>query len=428
MRGLSAFCACALAAFCVLPMRASADTGALPHGGTYILQSDPTVAQSAVELWFRVPSDGYDDATPGIAQVAAAACAAAPLTGARSLAELATSTGGRLSIDVYPDIVAISIVGPASAARRVVAAMTAAYFAPTLTDDALKAGQRDAAVLGVDRRYATGLAMQDALFAQLFAGGPAHVSPIPDDGAQTSKLALAGVTAFVRRAFRAGNAYLVLTGNVGSDVLSAVTDGDGANSPDAPFDSSLAPSPQNLEMLGSADATGFAWIGPGIADEKAATAMDFLSDYLFSEPDGAIAKVLAASASSAIVGGQFITLHDPGVLVVTLQGPGADAARAQVLAGIAAATKPLDAAAFAAARNAFLYHIARDAATPSSSADALGWYASEGNPSYAPAGSNPSYLEIARSLDAQYVAAIARRYLQTPVIVHLETPQSGTST
>ena len=428
MRGLSAFCVCALVVLCVSPMRASADTGTLPHGGTYILQSDPTVAQSAVELWFRAPSDGYDNATPGIAQVAAAACAAAPLTGARSLSDLATSTGGRLSIDVYPDIVTVSIVGPASATRRVVAAMTAAYFAPALTDGALRAGQRDAAVLGVDRRYATGLAMQDALFAQLFAGGPAHVSPIPYDSAQTSKFALADVTAFAQRAFRAGNAYVVLTGNVGDNVLSAITDGDGTNAPDAPFDTPLASSPQSLEMLGSANATGFAWVGPGIADEKAATAMDFLSDYLFSDPDGVIVKALAASASDATVGGQFITLHDPGVLVVTLQGRGADAARAQVLASVAAATKPLDAAAFAAARNAFLYHIANGAATPASSADDLGWYAVEGNPSYAPAGSNASYLDIARSLDAQYVASIARRYLQTPVIVHLETSQGGTST
>lgn len=432
MRGLSILCAPTFAIACALPAIAATPaqaTGALPRGGTYVVQSDPSVSQAVVQLWFRAPASGYDDATPGIAQLAAAACAVAPLVGGQSLSSLARSTGGDLNISVYADIVQVSEAGPASAARRVVAAMTAAYFAPAPDAAALQAARRDAAVLAIERQFSPRLAMLDATFAQLFSSGPAHTAPVVLGGANAPDVSLAAVTAFATRAFRAGNAFLVLTGDVDAGMTSAVTDGSGAPQPDAPFDSQLAQSPQDVSMSGSVDATALAWTGPGIADERAATAMDFINDYLFRAGTGTVTRALAQAGVGAGISGSFVTLHDPGVMIVTIDGSDADAARAQALSAIAAMTTPLDASAFAQAQAAFVYHIASDAQTPLETAGDLGWYAAEGNAAYAPAGSNERYVQIARSLDARYVAQIAQRYLKKqPLVVRSQTAQKAPST
>jgi predicted Zn-dependent peptidase len=71
---------------------------------------------------------------------------------------------------------------------------------------------------------------------------------------------------------------------------------------------------------------------------------------------------------------------------------------------------------------AFLYHVASDTETPQQRADNLGWYAVEGNPSYAPGDASEEYQQAARSLDPQYVADIVRRYLMQPVSVKLLVP------
>ncbi|MBV9234042.1 MAG: hypothetical protein JO030_08375, partial [Candidatus Eremiobacteraeota bacterium] len=60
-------------------------TGSLPRGGTYVLDADPTVGSAAIALWFRAPGAGYDDATPGISNLAATAAAVAPLASGKSL-------------------------------------------------------------------------------------------------------------------------------------------------------------------------------------------------------------------------------------------------------------------------------------------------------------------------------------------------------
>ena len=60
--------------------------------------------------------------------------------------------------------------------------------------------------------------------------------------------------------------------------------------------------------------------------------------------------------------------------------------------------------------------------TPSSVADTYGWYAVEGDPSYAPAegGIRGRYFSLAAGLTPQSVARTAARYLgRTPVIVTL---------
>ena len=398
---------------------AQQQAGALPRGGTYVLRPDATVAAAAVSLWFRAPGAGYDNASPGISRLAATAAAAAPLASGKSLFALVHSVGGDLNINVYPDIVSVDAVVPAPQARRIVAAMTAAYFAPSIDDSSVKAAQRDTAVLAVQRRYTAAAALQDLLFAQLFSAGPAHYPPIPTTIAEIAHITPADVGAFAKRAFRSSNAVLALAGNVDASSLEAVTDGGGTASSDAPIDSTLASARGESTSTGSVDGFGLAWAGPPIADEKAATAMDFIADYLFRDDTGVVSRALDASKTDAYVNGQFITLHDPGVLVVTVGGDAAKAAKQRVLDELAKLEKPMDPAAFAAAREAFLYHLASDTQTPQQQADNLGWYAAEGNATYAPGDANGNYIAKARELDPAYVADIVRRYLKNAVTVTL---------
>jgi predicted Zn-dependent peptidase len=398
--------------------------GSLPRGGSYVLDPDPTVGSAAIGLWFRAPAAGFDNATPGISNLAATAAAVAPLASGKSLYALIHSLGGELNIEVYPDIVGIAAVVPAAAARRVIAGMTGAYFAPTLDDISVKTARANAAVLGVQQRYESDATLHDLLFKQIFAGGPAHYPPLPDSVAQLTSISTAQAGAYAKRAFRAENAVLTLAGNVDASSVSAVTDGGGNGSMDTPYDSPLAKSPASATMTGSIDGVGLGWVGPPIADQKAATALDFIADYLFRDRTGVVPRTLDKSSSDTLLSGQFITLHDPGVMVVTIGGDEEKATEQRVLAALDALQQPLDRATFEAAREAFLYHVATDTQTPQERADNLGWYTVEGNLQYAPGLANGSYEQAVRALDPQYVADVVRRYLRNPVVVNLTATSS----
>lgn len=418
--------AAAALALMLAPLAASAagepSTGTLPHGGNYTIYRDTTLASAAIDLWFRAPGAGYDAASPGISRLAATAAAAVTLESGKSLVSLIRGTGGRVAINVYPDLVDISASVPATAARRVVAAMSAAYFSPAIDDDALKVARTDVAVLSAQEHYAPDDLLHDALFAQLFASGPAHFAPIPADLADLKAITLEQVRAFAKRAFRSANATFALAGNVDATLLSAVTAG-AAGAPDAPIVSTLASAPAGRTIDAAVSGEGLAWTGPPIADERAATALDFVADYLFRDETGVVSKALDPTGD-AYVNGQFITLHDPGVMLVTIGGSKPAGVETQVLSAIAKLSEPLDGASFAAAREAFLYHLASDAQLPTQQADNLGWYWAEGNASYAPSDESSSYWKAARSLDPQFVASIVKKYLAHPVVVRLITTAS----
>ncbi len=403
--------------------------GSLPRGGSYVLDPDPTVESAAVGLWFRAPGAGYDNATPGISNLAATAAAVAPLASGKSLYALVHTVGGELNIEVYPDIVGIAAIVPASYVRRVVAAMTAAYFAPTVDDAAVKTARANAAVLGVQQRYESDSALHDLLFRQIFANGPAHYPPLPTSVSALTSITAPQVSAFAKRAFRAENAVLTLSGNVDASSISAVTDGNAMGAMDAPYDSKLAGAPTSTTATGAIDGIGLAWTGPPISDEKAATALDFVADYLFRDQTGVVSKELDRLQGDAVVVGQFITLHDPGVMVVTIGGDHGKQAEQRVLKALTTMQQPMDRQTFDAAREAFLYHVAADTQTPQERADNFGWYTVEGNLDYAPGSMDGSYQRAARELDPQYVADVVRRYLGKPVVVDLiaAAPQKGSS-
>jgi len=421
----SVFTAVALAAM-LAPLGAFAAgepvAGSLPHGGSYTMAPDPTLASAAVDLWFRAPAAGYDNATPGISRLAATAAAAATLESGKSLVSFVRGVGGRLAINVYPDLVDVSASVPASAARRVVAAMSAAYFAPALDDDSLKIARTDVAVLSAQEHYSPDDLLHDALFAQIFSSGPAHFAPIPGDLGDLKGITLAQINAFAKRAFRSANATFALAGNVDPSLLAAVTAGT-PGTPDAPIVSATAPAPADRTLTAAVTGEGLAWTGPPIADERAATALDFVADYLFRDQTGVVSKALDPTGD-AYVNGQFITLHDPGVMLVTIGGSKPALVETQVLAAVSGLQQPLDAASFAAAREAFLYHLAADSQSPTEQADNLGWYSSEGNGAYAPSDAQSTYWKAARSLDPQYVASVVKKYLAHPVVVRLITATS----
>jgi predicted Zn-dependent peptidase len=217
---------------------------------------------------------------------------------------------------------------------------------------------------------------------------------------------------------------LTLTGNVDASTVSAVTDGSGAGAMDSPYDSTLTQAPTSATTSGAIDGVGLAWLGPPISDEKAATAMDFVADYLFRDQTGVVTKALDEEKSDALVVGQFITLHDPGVMVVTIGGDHEEKVQERVVAAITALQQPMDQATFNAAREAFLYHVAADTQTPAERADNLGWYSVEGNLDYAPGLADGGYERAARALDPQFVADVVRRYLRDPVVVDLKAASS----
>jgi zinc protease len=393
-------------------------TGTLPSGVAYEIRADRAAPAAAVALWFRAPVGGFD-AKPvaGFSRLAAATVSGStPITGT-PLARLVDRYGGRISVAAYPDSVAVTALVPADRVALIVRAMTAGYFAPVVTADGLQLARADVIEDARFRSYEPADAIEDALGAALFAKGPLH------DGTIGTEQGLGGVSlerirAFAERAFRPANAILVLTGNVDPAVLSAVAVRQGAQpgaEPAAPQEPRPAGAP--LTRPGNAQGIGLGWVGPPIADEAAATALDFAADALFAPKTGTAQRALGSL--KATVTGKFVTYRNPGVFLVTISGDDAAAARPLVERAVAAAAKPMDDAAFRSARAGFVYRLLGDMETPAELADTYGWYAVEGGASYAPAegGAQGRYFAVAGSLTPAAVARTVARYLGTPPAV-----------
>lgn len=418
-----------------LPARAASpslgagiSSGTLPGGGSYLVRPQQSVPAAAIELWYRAPSVGFaHDPVPGLALLAAKAVAASvPITGT-TLSGLVADMGGKLAISGYPDSIEISALVPANRAGDVVRAMTSVYFTPVLSAAGLRTARSDVIQEALIRGFESDEILRDALLSQLFASGPAHypVYGKPDD---VRKITLDTVTDFATRAFRAKNAYLIVTGAVGSDVVDRAVAGRPKAANDAGEGSpanTVSPLSPPLSQDSSDSAFGYAFAGPPISDERAATALDFVSDYLFRPESGLVARRLADAQVD--VTGQFVTYHNPGVMLVQLSGTGdLKAGRAAVDAALVQMRKPLDKKSFELAREAFVYHLLSDLQTPLELADNFGWYSVEGNAAYAPglSGNGGRYFAAAKSLTAEYVAGVVTKYLSTPgATVTLAPPQ-----
>lgn len=413
------------------PEPANLMSGALAGGGQYVISHSEIAPVAAIALWYRAPASGFDAAgVPGLGRLAAATVAgSAPITGT-PLGRYVSELGGRIAINTYPDSVAISALVPAESAAAVVHAMTVSFFAPVVTADGLKIAQRDVGEEAFFRQFNSEQTIDDALVGALFSDGPAHF-PSLGASADVSKITLDQVKAYAERAFRPSNAVLIITGAVDSSVVASAVPGhtDAAPHPEPPAAGHLVAQPQPVETTGAEAGQGLGWVGPAITSEREATALDFISDYLFRPDTGVVQRAVATT--KATVSGKFVTYHDPGVLLVTISGGDVPAARTIVDDALATVRKPLDKATFAAARDAFLYHMLSDIETPGGLADTLGWYTVEGDLGYAPGlgGAGSRYFGIASSLTPAFVAATVNKYLDRPgAVVAVEPKKAENST
>ena len=397
--------------------------GKLPGGGTYIVRPRAGAPVAAISLWYRASSSGFEPSPlPGIGRLAATAIAASqPITGT-PLGTFVSRLGGRMSISAYPESVAVSLLVPADRAALAVRALTRSFFAPVLTDAGLQAARRTVAEEAAIRALSPESAITDQLYASLFTAGPAQVPPFPAPAA-VANMSPVQVRAYAERAFRPANAVLVLSGNVSPDLTTAALAGrEGAtpNPETAQTEKIAVPAP--VATRGAEAGFGLMWAGPPIADEAAATAFDFISDYLFSE-GGAVQR--AAAAGGTALAGTFVTYHDPGVFFVTATGGDIVAARTAVDAALTEIRMPLPAAAFERARRGFMYRLLSRSQTPDLLADNYGWYSVEGATGYTPGddGVNGRYFRAIAALTPAFVAATAAAYLDRPgAVVSIATP------
>jgi len=405
----------------------SATMKKLPSGVTSIVRPLSGAPVAAIELWFRAPSIGFEGTPkPGIANLAALTVAASePLTGT-PLASLVAEIGGRFSVNTYPETIEVSALVPSSEAARVLRTMTGVYFTPVLSDDgrskALAEVRTDTRLRDITQPSET---LREALFAALFKSGPDHYSPVDSSG--VASLKLEDLQTFAARAFRASNATIVLTGAVDEQLTEAAVAGradPGAPEPAVDFSSIVSQAPQNVVRDGPVPGFGYAWAGPPIKDERAATALDFVADYLFDPDSGVVSRQL--DDVDASIDAQYVTYYDPGVFYVEATGGQATAARAKIEAALAQMRKPLDRQTFEAARRLFEYHVMSDVATPLSLADNFGWYALEGNAAYAPGADLDAgqYISSIRALTPELVAETVTKYIKPspPATAVLQVP------
>jgi predicted Zn-dependent peptidase len=441
---MRAFGALAPTALLALSLTASAypslgtdvTTGALPSGGTYIVRSSNAVPAAAIELWYRAPSTGFAATpVPSLARLAAEVVVASrPLAG-KSLGTVVTDLGGRISVSVYADSIEISALVPSPSAASVVRAMTTSYFAPVVTQDGLQEAQRSVTEEAFLDSFNADTISRDAIFSSLFSAGPAHY-PVLGDPQAISAISFDTVLAFAQRAFRSQNAVLVVNGAVDASISSSAAIGRTAGSdknsgalaePSVP--STLAAAPQSvihpLDQAGGA----YGWVGPPITSEREATALDFIADYLFRPDAGTVSRRVALAHPDADIEGQFITLHDPGVFLVSYTADDPDAVKTSIDAGLVGMRTPLDRRVFAAALGAFAYHLLSDLETPVSIADNFGWYTVEGDSAYAPgaSGEEGAYFRALATLTPDFVAGVARKYLSKPGVTVQLAPQKASA-
>ena len=382
----------------------------LSPGGTLIVRPAVGAPVAAVELWYRAPSTGFGPKpVPSLARLAAQVVAASkPLIG-DSLGKVIGDMGGRLTITVYSDSVAVAAVVPAFGAPAAVKAMTTAFFAPVVTEDGFHSAERDVEQEALFTGFDPETVVRDAVFGALFSEGPQHY-PALGDAKGVTTIELADVKAFAIRAFRSQNATLVVSGSVDPSIAASAVGGRidaGDANPEAPSPPTLAAAVEPVSKSFVQPTGGYGWVGPAIANEREATAMDFIADYLFRSDDGLVSKQVAKQYPDAFIVGNFITLHDPGVMFVAYSGKPIDSVKALVDDGFARVRVPLDARAFAAALAGFEYHMRADLQTPTEIADNFGWYSVEGAPAYAPGvdGDDGAYFKYASGLTPDFVAS-----------------------
>ena len=402
-----------------------------PDGLTLVARKATASPTAAIEIWMKCPSSGYGAPRPGLARLTALAVVEEK-AGAPSLREMARKDGAQIAISVYHESTEIALLAPAYLSPALLDALTSRALHPHLDQAAFEAARQRLAAQQVASMDMPDQLLRDSLFAQLFASGPLHDSSYGDPKTLTG-LTLDDISSFAARAYVPAQEIIVTVGDVdASDVgkrIAAVAPAAGPlqTMPESSI-AAYGDTPVSLTRESiKAGGVAIGWVGPPIADERAATAMDFLSDYLAHPSEGVVSKVVLGADASTNFSGQFVTLRNPGVFYVTASGEKLDPTLTSALIRDTvrnALRQQLPKEEFERARAAFITHLLRDMQTSQGLADNYGWYFAQGALPYSPSATDASlsgdYFAQVASLSPDYVYAIARRYLQVkPAVIIL---------
>ena len=402
-----------------------------PDGLTLVARKATASPTAAIEIWIRCPSIGYGAPRPGLARLTALAVVDEK-AGGPSLREEARRAGAQIAISVYQESTEIALLAPAYLSPSLLDTLVSRALHPHLDQAAFESARQRLAAQQVASMDMPDQVLRDSLFAQLFSSGPLHDSSFGDPKTLTG-LSLDDISGFAARAYVPAQEIVVTVGDVDAgDVSKRIAAAAPAAGPlQAMPESTIAPygdTPISLtrESL-SAGGVAIGWVGPPIADERAATAMDFLSDYLAHPIEGVVSKVVMGADASTNFTGQFVTLRNPGVFYVTASGAKLDPALTSTLIRDAVRTavrQQLSKEEFERARAAFITHLLRDMQTSQGLADNYGWYFAQGALPYSPSATDATlsgeYFKQVASLSPDYVYSIARRYLEAkPAVIIL---------
>ena len=425
----------------IAPVRAVAAPPALAPGETRLSDGLTTVVRQAtgsgavvLEIWVRCPSDGWSGSQPGIARLAAFAVVSAKVDG-NSLRDLVRADGGQLSVSVFQTSTEFAILAPANSAPDLLDSFLRRIFHPTLDDAALDEAKSRLAEQQASVAQSSDALLREGVFSTLYSAGPLHASTF-GDAAAIKAATLSDARDFATRSYVPGSSIFVAVGNASVATLSArLAAAAPKSAPTASLpQSSAAAAPAAPVALPPAQAdvpgVALAWLGPRASDARAATAMDFLSDYLADVKAGTLSQAATRLRPTFSFNGQFITLGDPGIFFVSTSGEGLDPLA--VSRGLEDAMRPIlsgsmSKEAFAQALGAYETRLLRQVNSPQGIADNYGWYFVQGVPEFTPGATNAAlggaYFETAASLTPDFVHDVAKRYLSAQAARIVVTPQ-----
>lgn len=392
----------------------------------------------AIEVWIRCPANGWSSSEPGIARLTALAVVNAKIGGA-SLQDAVRSRGGEIGVSIFQTATEFVVLAPADQGPVLEDALIHAVFRPSIDGAALDSARTRLAAEQAEAAQSTPEVLRDKAFSSVFTAGPLHDSTLGDPKFLQSA-SLIEVKAFASRSYVAGASAVIALGNGDADALKSAL---AASAPTAaagaaiPASSVATPSSQPIAIADAdVDAPGvaLAWAGPPISDRRAATAMDFLSDYLTDPTNGAFAKAATAATPGVETDGQFVTLENPGLFFVSASGDGVVPATMiqslrKTLDDLLA--RPMSKDRFSQAIAAYETRLLRQMDSPQGLADNYGWYFAQNAPSYTPSATDSSlggdYFSAAASLTPDYVRDVAQRYLGATPIVITVTPQKAST-
>jgi len=401
-------------------------------GLTLVARKATASPTAALEVWIKGPASGYGTPRPGLARLTALAIVEHRSADGTSLREDARATGAQIAVSVYNESTEIAILAPTYVSSSLLDKLLLEALHPQLDQKAFEAARQRLAAQQVASADMPDEVLRDSLFAHMFAAGPLHESSFGDPKTLTG-LTLDDINAYAARAYVPGDEIVVAVGDVDEhDVATRVA-------PVAPAAASALALPEStvaqysdapLSLSRSALGVGgvaIGWVGPPISDQRAATAMDFLSDYLTNPTEGVLTKIVSQADVGSDFSGQFVTLRNPGVFYVTVSGDKVDPTLTTAIVRDAMRNelrRQMSEDEFARARAAFINHLLGSMQTSQGLADNYGWYFSQGALAYSPSATDlalsGAYFQAVASLTPAFVYSVASRYLQaTPAVVIL---------